>query len=217
MTSHNYIFFSLNPSFYALPSSVQKKSKQQFLKALQQEKEVVIYTYATLGLKANTAIMLWLQAETFDAIQVYINTLMHTKLGEHLSITQTLLGMARPTQYSPLATGYMKTQRKGGRYLVIYPFTKTKEWHLLAFEKRRSLMGGHVMIGKKYPQIEQVLLYSYGIDDSEFIVSYEMDDLLAFQSLVMELRTDAVRAYTQKDTPIYTCIYKTPEEVVRFL
>ena len=217
MTNHSYIFFTIRPSFLNLSSAQKAAYKKAFIQELRREKHVISYSYATLGLKANTAIMLWLQADTIDAIQIFINKLMHTKLGEHMLISQTLLGMARPTQYSPKATGHMKTERKGGKYLVIYPFTKTKEWHLLPFEKRRTLMGGHVMIGKKYPQIEQVLLYSYGIDDSEFIVSYEMDDLLVFQSLVMELRADAVRAYTQKDTPIYTCIYKTLEEVVAFL
>lgn len=88
---------------------------------------------------------------------------------------------------------------------------------MLDFEKRRKLMGGHVSIGKKYPQIEQVLLYSYGLDDQEFIVSYETDDLSLFQSLVMELRSDKVREYTLRDTPVFTCIYKTPEQVLDFL
>ncbi len=78
-------------------------------------------------------------------------------------------------------------------------------------------MGGHVSIGKKHDKISQLLLYSFGIDDSEFIVSYETDDLSAFQTLVMELRSDKVRSYTLKDTPIFTCIYKTPQEVLTFL
>lgn len=217
MISHSYIFFAVRPSFFELTSAVQKTYKKAFVEELQKEKEVISYTYATLGLKAHTTIMMWFQAETIDEIQLFLNKLMHTKLGEHLSITHTLFGMTRPTQYSNQSIKHLSTQRKGGKYLVIYPFTKTTEWYMLDFDTRRKLMGGHVMVGKKYPQIEQVLLYSYGIDDSEFIVSYEMDDVSAFQSLVMELRSDKVRAYTLKDTPIFTCIYKTPEEVMKFL
>ncbi len=217
MTSHSYIFFSVQHSFYELSDSKKEKYKKEFIKALKDEKHVLWYTYATLGLKTNTTMMLWFQSETIDAIQLFLNKLVHTKLGEHLVITYTLFGMTRPTQYSDKSTRHLHTERKGGKYLVIYPFTKTTEWYMLDFETRRKLMGGHVMIGKKYPQIEQVLLYSYGIDDSEFIVSYEMDDLSAFQSLVMELRSNKVREYTLKDTPIFTCIYKTPEEVVTFL
>lgn len=214
---HNYIFFSLLPSFYSLSQSVQKTYKKAFVKQIVDEKNVISYTYATLGMKANTNIMIWFQSETIDAIQIGVNNLMHTKLGEHLSITHTLPGLTRPTQYTSHSTMHLNTKRKGGKYLVIYPFTKTTAWYMLDFETRRNLMGGHVSIGKKYPQINQLLLYAFGVGDSEFIVSYEMDDLSAFQSLVMELRSDKVREYTLKDTPIFTCIYKTPEEVIDFL
>jgi chlorite dismutase len=195
----------------------QTTYKKAFLKELQKEKDVVTNAYATVGLKANTTILLWFQADALDTIQNFLNTLLHTDLGKYLAVSYTLFGMARPTQYSEKSTGHLQTNRKSGKYLTIYPFNKTKEWYMLDFDARRKLMGGHVSVGKKYSQIEQVLLYSYGIDDNEFIVSYEMDDLSAFQSLVMELRSDKVRAYTQKDTPIFTCVYKTQEEVLDFI
>jgi len=217
MTYHNYFFFSIRRSFSDLSEAKQANYKKAFLKELKEKKKVITYPYATLGLKGNTIILLWLQADSPEEIQNYLNALLHTKLGRYLKITHTLFGMARQTQYSSHATGHLHTERKGGKYLTIYPFTKTQDWYMLDFETRRKLMGGHVMIGKKYPQIEQLLLYAYGVDDSEFIVSYEMDDLSAFQSLVMELRSDKVRTYTLKDTPIFTCIYKTPEEIIEFI
>lgn len=161
--------------------------------------------------------LIWFQADNPEAIQNLLNKLLHTKLGNYIKITYTLFGTARPTQYAKSSTGHQKTERKGGKYLLIYPFNKTKEWYFLGFEERRRLMSGHISIGKNYPEIEQVLLYSYGIDDNEFIVSYETDDLLLFQSLVIELRSDKVRQYTLKDTPIFTCIYKTPDEALAYL
>jgi chlorite dismutase len=217
MQNHNYIFLKSNPSLNTLPNATLQKYKKEFLKELTGSKDVIIHTYATLGLKVNTNILIWFQAETIDSIQDLLNKLMHTDLGKHLTITYGLFGMTRPTQYSPNSTKHVDTSRKGKEYLIIYPFTKTKEWYSLDFDTRRKLMGGHVMVGKKYPQIEQILLYSYGIDDNEFIVSYEMDKLSDFQSLVMELRTDKVRAYTQNDTPIFTCIYKSPEKALDYL
>lgn len=217
MVSHNYVFFTIHPDFRNLSPGEKQSYKKEFLKALKNEKNVVVDTYALVGLKDDTRVLLWFQGDTIDEIQLFLNTLLHTKLGEYLVITHTLFGMTRPTQYSKESTTHLKGYRKGGKYLVIYPFTKTQEWHFLHFEKRKELMAGHIAVGKKFPQIEQILLYSYGVDDSEFIVSYEMDDLSEFQSLVMELRSDKVREYTLSDTPIFTCIYKTPEEVVAFL
>jgi len=217
MTFHNYIFFTIDSSIFTLPTKTRAAYREEFLDLLQKEKEVIVYSYATLGLKTNTTMLLWLQADIIDTIQNFLNKLMHSHFGQYLEITYTLLGMTRPTQYSSKSTMHLNTSRKGGQYLIIYPFIKTTEWYMLDFEKRHNLMGGHVMIGKKYPAIEQLLLYSYGIDDQEFIVSYETNDLSLFQSLVMELRSDPVRAYTQRDTPIFTCIYKSFKEIINFL
>lgn len=217
MTYHNYIFFTIDPTFQDISDAIRAKYKKEFLRELTSDKHIVSNTYATLGLKTNTNILIWFQADSIDIIQSHLNRLMHTHLGRYLRMVHTLFGMTRPTQYSRSSTVHLDTNRKGGAYLVIYPFTKTKEWHMLDLEKRKQLMSGHMAIGRAYPQISQLLLYSYGVDDSEFIVSYEMDDLPAFQSLVMELRADSVRMYTLKDTPIFTCIHKTQEEVLGYL
>lgn len=217
MTFHSYIFFDLRPSYFDLETSQQKAFKKSFLAKLTKEKELIIYSYATLGLKKDTHFMLWMQANSAEKLQDFLNTLLHTTLGKYLHISYTLFGMPRPTQYSKTSTGHKYTERKGGKYLIIYPFNKTKEWYMLSYDERRELMGGHISVGKKYPQIEQLLLYSYGVDDNEFIVSYEADDLSAFQSLVMELRSDKVRMYTLSDTPIFTCIFKTLEEVLDYI
>lgn len=218
MICHNYIFLTSGARLSDLDKTRRKLYEDKFIEMLTGSKRVTSYTFTTLGLKGNTKIMIWFQADKIESIQELLNKLMHSNLGKYLKITHTLFAMSRPTQYSPKSTGHTKTERKGGRYLIIYPFTKTKEWYRIDFEKRRNLMGGHVMVGKKYhTKIDQLLLYSYGIDDSEFLVSYETDDLSAFQSLVMDLRTDPVRQYTLKDTPIFTCIYKTPDKVLKFL
>jgi chlorite dismutase len=217
MRFHSYIFFSIRPEFSALSSIQQKKYKKNFLVELENEKNVITYSYATLGLKANTTILFWMQADSIEGIQNYLNSLLHTDLGKYLTIIHTLFGMTRPTQYSRGSTGHLDTTRKGGAYLTIYPFTKTYEWYTFDLEKRKELMEGHIAIGRKFPQITQLLLYSYGVDDQEFIVSYETDDLSDFQTLVMELRSDQVREYTKSDTPIFTCVYKSFEEILEFV
>jgi chlorite dismutase len=218
MTHHNYVFFSSDSALLDLSKAAQETYRKKFLTVLESDKNVISYTFTTLGLKPQTNIMIWFQADSIEAIQNLLNELMHTKLGKYLTITYTLFGMTRQTQYSSHATGHLDTSRKGGKYLIIYPFIKTLEWYKIDFESRRKLMGGHVMIGKKHSsKITQLLLYSYGIDDSEFLVSYETDDLSAFQTLVMELRSDKVREYTHKDTPIFCCIYRKAAETLTFI
>lgn len=217
MTYHSYIFLSQEKNLHELSKQKLNAYSKEFIHKISQEGNVLVYTYTTVGLKANTTFLLWLQCDNPEQMQSFINALMHTKLGTYLKITYTLFGIVRPTQYSLSSQNHKNTSRKGGSYLIIYPFTKTTDWYMLNFEKRKDLMNGHMAVGRKYPQITQLLLYSYGVDDQEFIVSYETDNLIEFQSLVMELRTDKVREYTLKDTPLFMCIYRPLSETLTFL
>jgi chlorite dismutase len=103
------------------------------------------------------------------------------------------------------------------RYLVVYPFTKSVEWYLTSAEERQAVMKGHMRVGHAYPQIRQLLAYSFGLDDQEFIVAYETDDLVAFQDLVRDLRATESRRATVRDTPIVTGIRRPLGEILSLL
>jgi chlorite dismutase len=72
-------------------------------------------------------------------------------------------------------------------------------------------------VGHRYPQVRQLLAYSFGLDDQEFIVAYETDDLVAFQDLVRELRETESRRATVRDTPIVTGIHRPLGEILQRL
>ena len=88
----------------------------------------------------------------------------------------------------------------------MYPFVKTSEWYLHTREERANMMFEHIKIGKQYPDITQLLLYSTGLQDQEFVVVYETADLLKFSQLVTELRSTQGRPYTLRDTPLHTAV-----------
>ena len=67
-------------------------------------------------------------------------------------------------------------------------------------------MGEHIEIGRRYPEITINTAYSFGLDDQEFVVSFECDDPGEFLDLVQELRGSESSAYTLRDTPIFTCV-----------
>ena len=68
------------------------------------------------------------------------------------------------------------------------------------------IMREHIEIGRRYPQISINTTYSFGLDDQEFVVSFESDEPGDFLDLVHELRPSESSAYTLRDTPIFTCI-----------
>ncbi len=78
-------------------------------------------------------------------------------------------------------------------------------------------MAGHMKVGHQFPQIRQLLAYSFGLDDQEFIVAYETDDLVAFQDLVRQLRETESRRATVRDTPIITAIHRPLADIVTML
>ena len=91
---------------------------------------------------------------------------------------------------------------------------KTAEWYLLPREERQRMMNEHIRVGKQYPEIRQLLLYSFGVQDQEFVVVYEMDDLRQFSDLVADLRAVEGRIYTERDTPLHTGLWRPPEETL---
>jgi chlorite dismutase len=124
-----------------------------------------------------------------------------------------LWGYTRPSVYargpSPQEIDPFAAQRQP--YLVLYPFVKTTGWYLLGKDTRQGMMNEHIRIGHQYPEIKQLLLYSFGVQDQEFVVVYEMANLYQFSELVNELRGSDVREYTARDTPVYTGVWRSPE------
>ena len=81
-------------------------------------------------------------------------------------------------------------------------------------EARQGMMNEHIRVGRTFPNISQILLYSTGLGDQEFIVGYETDSLSEFQDLVIELRSTEARRHTLADTPIFTCVNRSPERIL---
>jgi chlorite dismutase len=76
------------------------------------------------------------------------------------------------------------------------------------YTKTRSRQEKHIKIGKQYEDITQLLLYSTGLQDQEFVVVYETVDLARFSSLVTDLRSTRGRPFTERDTPLHTAVHQ---------
>lgn len=123
----------------------------------------------------------------------------------HLEPGATFWGFTRPSPY----TGRRGSEREidavaGERlpYLVVYPFAKTADWYLRPETSRREMMGEHIRVGREFREVRQLLLYSFGLQDQEFVVVYETTDLARFSELVRELRGTEARRFTARDTPV---------------
>src|SRR6267143_5419853 len=144
---------------------------------------------------------------------------VRTWMGAWMTPRHSLLGIIRPSQYVKRPTQQEQSLFSGERssYLVVYPFTKNTDWYLLSAEERQKVMNEHMKVGHRYLQVRQLLAYSFGVDDMDFLVAYETDDLAAFGELVRELRGTESRRSTVRDTPILTGIHRPIDEITRLL
>jgi nitrite reductase/ring-hydroxylating ferredoxin subunit len=100
------------------------------------------------------------------------------------------------------------------KYFFVYPFEKTRAWYQLSLEERQEMMNEHIRVGRKYPSVKLNTTYSFGLDDQEFVVSFETDEPADFLDLVMELREAKSSLYTLRDTPTFSCISMSLEDTL---
>ena len=174
----------------------------------------VVHAYQTFGVECGSDLLLWsaragtdvvLPAEFFAAFAGATRACRR-----YVTLRSALWGFTRPSQYTKTRSTQELDPFASARapYLVMYPFTKTAAWYQLPREERRRMMLGHIQVGKQYKDITQLLLYSTGLQDQEFVVVYETGDLPRFSDLVTELRGTEARLYTERDAPLHTAIYQ---------
>jgi chlorite dismutase len=223
MTDERYVhswLLRLDPAWRRLPASERHADITAFADAAgRAEQQLLQHAYSTIGLRAEGDLLLWRMAESVEAIEETAADLLTAGIGRWMTTSLSMIGLTRPSQYVKRPTTQEQSLFTGDRsaYLVVYPFVKSIEWYLAPAEERQAAMKGHMRIGHAYPQIRQLLAYSFGLDDQEFIVAYETDDLVAFQDLVRDLRATEARRSTTRDTPIITGIRRPLGEILGLL
>ncbi len=214
-----YLAFKVDAAWRRLPIEDRVRGRTEFCQELESGKGIRTYAYNTLGMKSDTDLFLWRMSENPELLQESLSRLLLTGLGRYLEITHSFIGLIHASTYvrrQDTQEQAILTQERQ-KYLVVYPFSKTIEWYLMSKEARQGMMNEHIRIGHEYPTVRQLLVYSTGLDDQEFVVSYETEDLDAFQKLVIALRDTEARRYTLRDTPIFTCVYRPLTETLALL
>ena len=122
-------------------------------------------------------------------------------------VSHSYLAMTKQSPYSDEERPAGPRPGEGSRYLIVYPMWKKREWYRLPAEERMRIMRvAHRGRAGAIRTIDINTAYSYGLDDQEFVVSFDADDPGDFLDLVHELRGTESSSYTLSETPIFTCI-----------
>jgi chlorite dismutase len=205
----------LDGAWRRLPDAQRRSTCSDFLSSVEKAEYVKTYAYSMVGLQPGVDLMLWRLAPTLDALEDSAASALRCGMGTWMSVKESFLGLIRPSQYVKKPTPQEQSMFSGdrSRYLIVYPFTKSAEWYLLDKETRQRVMNEHMRVGHAYPQVRQLLAYSFGLDDQDFVVAYETDDLPAFGELVYALRSTESRRSTVRDTPILAGIHRRLDEL----
>ena len=204
----NFSFFKVDPKWRWMADLAKEESAKE-VENVMNNSGIMYRTYSNLGLRDDTDFLVWFAAKTIEEIQAVIEKLYKTVFGKYIIPSITYLSCTRPSLYvqEQKAHGFL-TGNDPKKYVIVYPFTKTREWYLLPKEKRQEIMDEHIEVSKKYPQITLNTTYSFGIHDEDFMLAFEVDDIRDFQDLIMDLRETQVSTYVKNDIPMIVCVKK---------
>jgi chlorite dismutase len=200
-----YTFLKLDPAWRRLPGEQRESDKRELLAACENFADGhLLQAFSLVGTRADAELMLFAEAENLDRIHEFHVVLAQSGLMKWAQISHSLLGMRKPSEYSEDE----RTQPRGfrGRYVFVYPFVKSREWYALPAQERWRIMQDHIAVGREFPGVDNHTAYSFGLDDQEFVVAFDTDDVGTFLDLVHRLRSSEASRYTVRDTPSFTCI-----------
>jgi len=209
----------LDPAWRRLDPEQRCDDVRAFAEAVENAPGVTTHCYSMIGLQPGADLLIWRLSPTLDGLEESAAAALNSGLGRWLHVSESLLGVIQPSQYVKRPTIQEQSLFSGerSRYLIVYPFTKSSDWYLLGRETRQGIMNEHMRVGHQYPQVRQLLAYSFGIDDQDFLVAYETDDLAVFGDLVRALRSTESRRSTVSDAPILIGIRRPLAEIARLL
>jgi chlorite dismutase len=200
-----YTFLKLEPAWRRLEAETRAQHKREFAAACEDFADGhLLQSFSLVGTRGDAELALVCEAENLERIHELHVVLAQSGLMRWAQIPYSFLGMRKSSEYSEDERAVPRGFR--GRYVFVYPFVKSREWYALPAQERWRIMQGHIAVGREYPGVDNHTAYSFGLDDQEFIVAFDTDDVGTFLDLVQHLRGTEASRYTVRDTPSFTCI-----------
>lgn len=215
-----FTFYKLDPQWQLLPAEQRQQGKAQLLAVLEEHgQHALLRSFSLYGLRSDCDFMLWQATYELADIQGLHSKIRCSPIGPYLREVYGFLSMTKRSVYvGKNARGAhdprLVISPDDKKYLFVYPFVKTRPWYALPLEERKRMMDEHIRIGIKYREVSLNTTYSFGMDDQEFVVAFETDNLSDFLDLVEELRGSEASQYTLRDTPMFTCVAQRASDIL---
>ena len=217
---YRYITVAATPEWRRLPDHERAAQKRELADTVARS-GVRVHAYSLVGTRSDADLLLWIVGEDLERIRDLETGLVATRLWAWSTRPYGWLAARRRSPYlgDHAHAGSEHARGEAGpvgdkAYVVVYPMVKQRRWYALPHEERARIMAKHFEVGHRYPDIRIHTGYSFGIDDQEFVVSFEVDDVRHFLALVADLRETEASAYTERETPILVGAAMSLEEAL---
>jgi hydrogen peroxide-dependent heme synthase len=170
--------------------------------------------YDVQGFRADADFMFWWIAPTSDDLQDMYMRFRRTRLGRYSEPVWSVMALHRPAEFNKSHIPAFLAEEEPHAYLSVYPFVRSYQWYLLDPAERRKLLAEHGMMAREYPDVRANTVACFALNDYEWILAFEADELDRIVDLMRHLRGAEARLHTRLEVPFYTGHRKPVGELV---
>jgi len=173
--------------------------------------------YDVQGLRADADYMLWWIAPDSDDLQELYARFRRTRLGRASEPVWSVMALHRPAEFNKSHVPAFLADEPPRAYVSVYPFVRSYEWYLLDPAERRAMLAEHGMMARDYPDVRANTVSCFALNDYEWMLAFEADELHRIVDLMRHLRGARARLHTRLEIPFYTGRRKPPGELIASL
>ena len=127
------------------------------------------------------------------------------------------MALHRPAEFNKSHIPAFLAGEEPKNYVCVYPFVRSYEWYLLEDKERRDMLREHGQMAREYPDVRANTIASFALNDYEWVLAFEADELHRIIDCIRHLRGSRARLHTKLETPFFTGLRKPVGEIVAAL
>lgn len=160
--------------------------------------------YDTAGYRAEADLLFWALSDNPDDLQTAYHLLLNSKLGEFLNPCWSVICTHMVAEFNDRHLPACFGGRGPRNYMAVYPFVRSYDWYYLHPNKRSAMLAEHGRNGKDYMDVCVSTLANFALNDYEWTVTLESDDISRIVGLMRKQRECEARLHVREETPFFT-------------
>jgi chlorite dismutase len=173
--------------------------------------------YDVAGFRADADYMFWWHAPAAEDLQEVYSRFRRTSLGRRSEPVWSAMALHRPAEFNKSHVPAFLADEEPKSFVSVYPFVRSLEWYLLDDAERRAMLAEHGLMAREYPDVRANTVACFALNDFEWMLAFEADELHRIVDLMRHLRAAKAREHTRVEIPFYTGVRKPVGELIAAL